>query len=193
MKKPYALLWVFVLLLSLSLVVLMMRGAYPHDEIAAPAPTLLPSATIPALILAPTAFISTIIPPPTQTPLPSPLPTMTAFVITEGAPAPRVFNLLGFTSDQSPLASYCPQIGSPIGLSVFDWTTNTTISLSDEAIAEIPLGWDASSSIWQGYQSQNPLSQPGDASQHWNINLFMPDSSEHWINILTSAQTPDVD
>jgi hypothetical protein len=194
MKKQYAVVWAFVLLLSLSLVVFLFVIPKGRDEPAATA-TPLPTNAPQALILAPTRFLPTVAAAPTATqPIPpTPYPTMTAFAVTLAEPGPRVFDAANIVNSASMLVNYCKNFGIPVALRIFDWSNGSTVSLSDTAIAQIPLSWDASATIWQGYQSDHPFNQPDDIQERWKINLFLPDGTERWIRVQTSSQTPDID
>ncbi len=192
MKKQYAVLWLFVLLLSLSLILFLMQGNQRREGVVTVTATPLPTETPRALALAATRFLPTVAPPSTATPLPTPLPTMTAFVLTLAAPTPRVFVAENLLAGSAVLTNYCTSFGSPVTVNIFDWTTGNTVSVSDAAIAQIPLGWDASNSIWEGYQSAHPFNQPADAQQRWKFSLFLQDESERWIEVYQSAQTPDL-
>ena len=194
MKKQYAVVWAFVLLLSLSLIIFLVVIPKERDEPPAtetPLPTDVPQ----ALILAPTRFLPTVAAAPSATPVipPTPYPTMTAFAVTLAAPEPRVFDAANILNSQLMLSNYCTNFGIPVALRIFDWSNGSTISLSDTAIAQIPLSWDASKTIWQGYNSAHPFNQPDDIQERWKINLFLSDSTERWIRVQTSGQTPDID
>ena len=192
MKKQYAALWVVVLLLSLSLVAILVILPRQQQAVSATM-TPLPTNTARALALAPTRFLPTVAAHPTATDLPTPYPSLTPFVLTLAAPAPRVFQASNeYVPNEFMLANYCASFGSPVSLRLFDWDSGITISLSDEAIARIPLGWNASSSIWQGYNSLRPFNQPDDAVERWKINLYLSDTTERWIEIAFSPQSPDV-
>jgi hypothetical protein len=189
MGRLFNFLCVSVLLLSLSLVVLLMTGFRQRQHAA------LPAETRRALVVAPTRPPSTVgavptatVPPPTLTPAPA-LPT--EIVVTPGIAAPRVIMILNTVPSHVRLSNYCTGLGSPVSLRLFDWTTGSTVSLTNAAIAGIPLGWDASASIWQGYQALKPFNQPDDTTRHWRLNLFLADGRERWIDILASPQTPD--
>ncbi|MEO8395523.1 MAG: hypothetical protein ABI700_21190 [Chloroflexota bacterium] len=194
MKKQYAAAWVFVLLLSLSLILVLVVLPKQHDE--PPATVALMATTTPrSLIFAPTRFLPTVAAAPsaTMTPLPpTPFPTMTTFAVTLAAPEPRVFQAANIANSGSMLFNYCTGFGSPVAMRIYDWSTGSTISLSDTAIAQIPLSWDASNTIWQGYNSARPFNQPNDAQERWKINLYLTDGSERWIQVQASQQVQDV-
>jgi hypothetical protein len=192
MKKPFAALWGLILLISLGGIILLMvtpKGSSEPPATSTPLPTNPPQ----ALIFPPTRFLPTVAIPPTATiPIPpSPYPTMTAFAVTLAAPGPRVFQAGDIANSQSMLVNFCKGFGIPVAVRIFDWSNGSTISFSDQAIAQIPLSWDASNSIFLGYQSENIFSEPSDGQQRWKIDLFLPDGSERWVTIDTSPQTPD--
>lgn len=205
MKQQSVILWTLVLVLGLGLIVLLAlsRGQRAASPLPATTPPLLPSATPQALAAAPTRFLPTVPVLPTSTPLifPSPLPTTPAPNMPPATNAPilptlAVANLPAFRVPDFPvsaasLINYCPGFGTPLTLSIFDWVTSSKANLSDAAVARIPLTWDASVSLWQGYESDHPFNQPDDAHQRWDLKLFLPDGSQRWIIIYESAQTPD--
>lgn len=198
MQKLAALLSISVLGLSLSLVVLLTIGFRQRQSAAA-----LAQPTQPALVLVPTRalenvrLVSTATPlPPTATRLP---PTSTEAPVVPilpsprpGNAAPRVFYALNTVPSYYRLSNYCPGFGNPVSLRLFDWATGVTFSLSNESIANIPLAWDASASIWQGYSSARPFDQPDDAHARWKVSLFLSDGRQRRIDIVTSPETPDV-
>ncbi len=194
MKLQFAILWVFVLLLSLVLVALLLFGLRQRQ--GAPLPERVIAEAPRGLAAVATRPPSTLIPVPTSTALPTStptlVPTMTPYVLTVPAPMPR--NALASNSQsQYKLANYCSGFGSPVSLRVFDWQSGSAVGLTDETIASIPLGWDASDSIWRGYGAARPFDQPEDTYERWRINLFLPNGRQRWVIVLESPQTPDVD
>lgn len=184
-----------MLIVSLSLVIFLVIGLRPRPD-SSPSTAALPTATRQALVAAPTRALSGVRPLPTATVrlmIPTSVPVLpTEIPPTPGIAAPRMFLSANTMRSGSMLANYCGEFGSPVSLRLFDWTTGSTVSLSDESIARVPLSWDASKTIWRGYRSARPFDQPDDAREHWKVNLFLPDGSERWIDILISPTTPDV-
>lgn len=86
--------------------------------------------------------------------------------------------------------SYCDLL-PPQQTRVFDWSTWQTAYVQDSNVATQPFNWDASQSIWRGYQSAEPFAQPSDAFKHWSVTMTGTDGTEQWIYLLDSAQTPD--
>src|SRR5450432_1644853 len=138
MKKQVAVVWALVLLLSLGLIVFLIAGSSQH---ASPTETLtpLPTMTPAALVLAPTRFLPTVAPVPSATvrPIPTLYPTLTPFVPTLAPDPILVFQALDSASSQFMLASYCSSIGNPVSLRIFDWKTGSTVTLNNEAIAQL--------------------------------------------------------
>ena len=86
--------------------------------------------------------------------------------------------------------AYCDLL-PPKETRVFDWSTWQTAYVEDANVSAQPFTWDASRSIWQGYQSAQPFNQPSDAFKHWSVTMTDANGSEQWIYLLDSAQTPD--
>lgn len=74
---------------------------------------------------------------------------------------------------------------------VFDWSTWQTAVVQDPNVSAQPFNWDASRSIWRGYQSAQPFDQPSDAFKHWSVTMTDANGSEQWIHLFDSSQTPD--
>jgi hypothetical protein len=207
MKPQQAALWAFVLLASLGLIFALMisRRERPTPP---PAPTdRLPTETPWALVSAPTRLPPTVAVLPSATPLLLPSPPTSALIASPLPPlgaqptdAPKPLDLpvdevyrISIPQPAAPrarLSARCPKLGMPISLRLFDWDSGQTTNLSDAEIAQIPLGWDASANLWQGYESLHPFNQPDDAKVRWSLNLYLPDGVDHWIVIYTSATTP---
>ncbi len=201
MKKTSIALWTFVLLFSLGLIVVLLLN---RQERAVPLPTVtvvLPTETPRSLAAAPTRFQATVALLPTATPLIfAAAPTSTPVAVTLSPPEtqalppalPDSYRIVipQAAAPGSMLINYCPAFGTPLSLRIYDWSSGTTTSLSDAEIAQIPLGWDASANLWQGYQSAHPFNQPDDARQRWNIDLYLPDGTDRWIIIYESPATP---
>ncbi len=75
---------------------------------------------------------------------------------------------------------------------VFDWSTWQTAYVQDPSVSAEPFSWDASRSIWRGYQSAQPFDQPNDAFKHWSVTMTDANGSEQWIHLFDSDQTPDI-
>lgn len=197
MRKPFTVLWVSVLLFSTTVIVALVVARGQRQAVIPPT-EVFPPALQQALVVAPTRALANVVAAPVN-PEPSPTsqaPTSiaiepTEIVVTPRIDAPRLFFAASGGRGASMLANYCVDFGSPVSLRLFDWMTGATVSLSDEAIARVPLSWDASDTIWQGYKSARPFDQPDDAIQRWKINLFLPDGNERWIEIAVSPQTPE--
>ena len=207
MKQQSVVLWTLVLVFSLGVIVVLLlsRGGQREAPTVAETGLPLPTDTPWGLAAAPTRFLPTVPVLPTTTALifPTLLPTDG---LPEGPNMPPAtsapilptlavanlpeFRVPDFAVSASSLVNFCADFGTPLSLSIFDWATGSTTNLSDEAIARIPLTWDASADLWQGYESDHPFNQPDDAHQRWNLKLYLPDGTERWIVIYESAQTP---
>ncbi|NDJ59614.1 MAG: hypothetical protein GYB67_00735 [Chloroflexi bacterium] len=168
----------------------------PAPEISAPllpTETLAPLATTPPptsapLLAVPTRGFATIIPPtPTATATPQHLPSPTAWFAASPTP---VVETESVAASGAALANYCVDFGQPITLHLVDWATAETFRLTNSEIAQMPLRWDASNSIWRGYSAAKPFDQPDDAHSRWKLDLFLADGRERWIEIVASAETP---
>jgi hypothetical protein len=87
--------------------------------------------------------------------------------------------------------AYCNMV-TPDQVRVFDWSTWQTTYVNDPNLAVAPFQWDASQTIWRGYDSATPFDQPSDTFKHWSVTLIQADGSEQWIYLLDSPQTPNV-
>lgn len=105
---------------------------------------------------------------------------------------PRALQLNKSLPSEYMLARYCDKLGLPVSLRIFDWNTGNTISLNEPEIAQLPLSWDAQDDLWQGYESPRPFNQPADTQVRWKITLFLPDSTERWVEVWLSPSTPYV-
>jgi hypothetical protein len=85
--------------------------------------------------------------------------------------------------------AYCDMV-TPHQVRVFDWSTWQTAYVNDPSLSVAPFQWDASQTIWRGYDSAKPFDQPSDTFKHWSVTLILPDGTEQWIYLLDSAQTP---
>lgn len=99
---------------------------------------------------------------------------------------------IGVSGQPLEVQSVC-SLAIPEKARVFDWSSWRTTYIDDQNILFEPFRWDASQSIWRGYDADQPFDQPRDAYKHWTVTLIQPDGSEQWIYILDSRQTPDSD
>jgi hypothetical protein len=86
--------------------------------------------------------------------------------------------------------TFC-NLRAPQQTRVFDWSTWQTAYVQDPNVSVEPFQWDASRTLWRGYQSAQPFDQPSDAFKHWSVTLIGADGSEQWIYLFDSVQTPD--
>lgn len=106
-----------------------------------------------------------------------------------------VFSILMMTASMAhgqgnEVRSYCDLL-PPQQTRVFDWSTWQTAVVHDTNVSVEPFQWDASRTIWRGYQSAQPFEQPSDAFKHWSVTMTDADGTEQWIHLFDSAQTPD--
>ncbi|PJF25086.1 MAG: hypothetical protein CUN53_14560, partial [Phototrophicales bacterium] len=80
----------------------------------------------------------------------------------------------------------------PTSMSLFDWETSHTTSLSAEWIARLPLTWDASASIWRGYAAAKPFDEPDDLRILWRISLIDAGGATQFIDIGRSQASPQL-
>jgi hypothetical protein len=94
--------------------------------------------------------------------------------------------------DQTTVASYCDDFGTPVSIQIFDWNDWSTVNLTNALVAQLPIRWDASGDLWRGYQAAKPFEQPDDTRDRWRLTLHRADGSERWIQIAQSASTPSM-
>jgi hypothetical protein len=87
------------------------------------------------------------------------------------------------------LSAFC-RFNAPVSMSLFDWETGQTTSLSAEWIARLPLSWDASASIWRGYAAAKPFDEPDDLRIFWRLNLIDAAGRTQFIDIGRSPSSP---
>ena len=189
MKTQSAALWTLILVLSLGLITFLIVGM---RQPAAATTLLTAAATQPALslVVAPTRFLPTVAA-VQSTRIPPVIPVAPVTLVAPTVP-PRAFQFNQSMPGESMLTSFCPELGFPVSLRIFDWQTGNTISLNDPAVAQLPLSWDASDDLWRGYNALNPFDQPSDTQERWKITLFLPDSTERWISVYDSPTTPSL-
>jgi hypothetical protein len=88
------------------------------------------------------------------------------------------------------LMSYCADFPLPVSLRIFDWNDWSTVDLTNPLVAQMPIRWDASADLWQGYSSAKPFNQPEDTRDRWKLVFHSADGTERWIQIAESASTP---
>jgi hypothetical protein len=87
------------------------------------------------------------------------------------------------------LGAFC-RFNNPVSMSVFDWETSQTTSLSAEWIARLPLEWDASASIWRGYAAAKPFDEPDDLRILWRLSLIDAAGATQFIDVGRSPSSP---
>jgi hypothetical protein len=103
-----------------------------------------------------------------------------------------LLTVIGVSGQPLEVQSVC-NLAVPEKVRVFNWSSWRTTYIQDQNLFFEPFRWDASQSIWRGYEAEQPFEQPRDAYKHWTVTLIQPDGNEQWIHILDSRRTPDTD
>ena len=91
----------------------------------------------------------------------------------------------------SDVESLC-NLSTPQSARVFDWADWKTAKIADSNLVLEPLHWDASRTIFRGYQAAKPFDEPDDASKRWTISFGQNENAQA-MYILQSRTTPDID
>ncbi len=99
---------------------------------------------------------------------------------------------VGVSAQPLEVQSVC-SMAIPDKVRVFDWSNWNTSYIQDQNLYFEPFRWDASNSLWRGYDAAKEFAQPDDIFKHWSVTLTQPNGAEQWIYIFDSHQTPDTD
>jgi hypothetical protein len=138
----------------------------------------------------PDANITYVAAEPTALPLPGVTPLAGgSLLVAQAADRPRPIPPTPLpVSAGAQLGAFC-SFGDVTALSVYNWESGQTISLNGGWIAQLPLMWDASQSIWRGYDAAKPFDEPDDVMLTWRMLLRDGAGTERFIDIGRSAQT----
>jgi len=84
-------------------------------------------------------------------------------------------------------------LATPQSARVFDWAEWKTAKIADTPLVLEPLHWDASRTIFRGYEAAKPFDEPDDANKRWTISFAPSGNAPQAMYILQSRTTPDID
>ena len=84
-------------------------------------------------------------------------------------------------------------LATPQSIRVFDWANWRIAKIADTPLVLEPLHWDASRTIFRGYEAAKPFDEPDDASKRWTVSFGQSEISPQEMYILQSRTTPDTD